>query len=148
MSPIKLSFRRAAADDAVWLAAHRFSFGEAPQDRELRERYARWVAPKIERAEYIGWLGCAEDRVVAGAGAVLLDWGPHDAGALRARLCNVFTDAAWRRRGVAGALVQRVVDDVRAAGIRAIGLSASDAGAVLYRRMGFEPSASEMLLRL
>jgi GNAT superfamily N-acetyltransferase len=50
---------------------------------------------------------------------------------------GVATPPEHRRRGIAGWLVWKVLDDARAAGLRTGSLQATRAGAPLYERMGF-----------
>lgn len=53
-------------------------------------------------------------------------------------LCDVFVDDAARGRGVGKALVERIVGELDAVGIRRTMLATSDAHG-LYARSGFEP---------
>ena len=50
---------------------------------------------------------------------------------------GVATPPEHRRRGIAGWLVWKVLDDARAAGLSSGSLQATKAGAPLYERMGF-----------
>jgi len=52
-------------------------------------------------------------------------------------ITGVATPPEHRRRGIAGWLVWKVLDDARAAGLRTGSLQATKAGAPLYLRMGF-----------
>ena len=52
-------------------------------------------------------------------------------------ITGVATPPEHRRRGIAGWLVWKVLDDARAAGLRTGSLQATKAGAPLYERMGF-----------
>jgi len=58
---------------------------------------------------------------------------------------NVYVEPAWRRRGVADALMRAVLDGLAGRGIRRIVLHASDDGRRLYERLGFMPT-NEMRL--
>ena len=53
---------------------------------------------------------------------------------------NVFTERAWRRRGIAEQLMQHVIDWSRSHGIARLVLHASPDGRSLYERLGFEPT--------
>lgn len=52
-------------------------------------------------------------------------------------ITGVATPPEHRRRGIAGWLIWKVLDDARAAGMRSGSLQASRAGAPLYERLGF-----------
>ena len=143
------AIRAATTDDAETIAAHRFD--ERPAPAGPIARYAAWLRPRIEAGFYLGRLAEIDGRVIAGAGAVLLDWGPRrDSGTvhLLARINNVYTEPAWRRRGIARALLQAVLDDCRARGILHATLAATADGTALYRALGFAPKSDEMALSL
>jgi GNAT superfamily N-acetyltransferase len=53
---------------------------------------------------------------------------------------NVYVEAPWRRRGVAGALMRSTLSALDDRGIRRIVLHASPDGKRLYERLGFEPT--------
>jgi GNAT superfamily N-acetyltransferase len=87
---------------------------------------------------------------VAGSGIVLLDWGPTrgDPNPLRARLVNVYTAPAYRRRGLARALIQTALDEAARLRIGTATLGASAQASALYLELGFQVSGNEMVLRL
>lgn len=140
------TLRPAIGSDAPTLARHRYF---RPQERpEDLAAYAAWAQSRLDSGSYLGWVAEHDGRIVAGAGAVVLDWGPSrgDPTALRARVVNVFTEPDWRRRGLARALVARVLDQAAALGIRTFSLASTDDGASLYASLGFMPYPAERLL--
>lgn len=142
--------RDASMDDVQVIARHRYFRGEALDDFAAYEAYEAWLPERIERGVYVGVMAAASGNVIAGAGAVLLDWGPTRGGgsSTRARIVNVFTDHAWRRRGLARALVGKVIQGLSLRGADVCCLAASDDGASIYRSLGFERYEHEMILRL
>lgn len=138
--------RSVRADDAAIIARHRY-FDAGTKDDLVA--YERWVATRIKRSTYNGVLAALDGGVVAGAGAVMLDWGPTrgEPTGLRARIVNVYTDPAWRRRGIARSLVQEVMRRCQKRDVRAFSLAATDESAGLYRSLGFESYPQEMILR-
>jgi ribosomal protein S18 acetylase RimI-like enzyme len=69
-------------------------------------------------------------------------WFPHPPGpinpvGLEAYILNVYTRPDARRMGLARALMERLVEEARAAGVRRIWLRASDDGRPLYEAMEF-----------
>jgi GNAT superfamily N-acetyltransferase len=137
--------RHAAPSDAVTIARHRY-----PDDpnEEAVQAYAEWVRGAIVCESYIGWLIVLEGEVVAGAGVTILDWGPNrsDASPLLARVVNVYTAEAWRRRGLARRLVGKCLASARARGISRFNLSSTDEARGLYVGLGFEPVTREFRL--
>lgn len=68
-----LTVRRVKPEDFERVAAHGCY---RPEDEQRRPSYAAWVKRRIEAGTYIGRLAVQGDEVIAGVGAVLLDWGP------------------------------------------------------------------------
>jgi ribosomal protein S18 acetylase RimI-like enzyme len=153
--------RQADATDIPLLAHHRAAMftdmGQlASQQAEAMEcATALYLRDAVPRGEYLGWV--AEDKAtppaaIGGAGVQLrsilprprpgtddLELGPE------AIVLNVYVEPAWRRRGVAEALMRAVLDALAARGIRRIVLHASENGRRLYEGLGFVPT-NEMRL--
>jgi GNAT superfamily N-acetyltransferase len=145
--------RRATADDAGLIARHRAAMftemHELAADRaaDLTEKTVRYLREAMPRGEYVGWLASAAevpDSIIAGAGAQLRNTLPHPrepAGAPHGRqaiVLNVYTEPAWRGRGVAELLMQTLIGWAGDAGLHTLVLHASDAGRPLYERLGFK----------
>jgi len=133
--------------DAAIVAHHRFE-GSSEHPLE-RAAYETWVSSHIQSGAYLGRVAEIDGRVVAGAGLVLLDWGPTrgNVGGLCGRVVAVFTEPAWRRRGLARGLVKQVIDRAAERGVRDFRLAASADGAALYRALGFRPYGAEMVFK-
>nr|WP_293913170.1 GNAT family N-acetyltransferase [Deinococcus sp.] len=115
-----------------------------------RHVYAAWVAGAMRRGSYLGWLAQEAGQVVAGAGLVLLDWGPTrgEPNPLRARLVNVYTEPAYRRRGLARQLVQTALNEAARLRIGTVTLGASAQASALYLALGFQVRETEMALKV
>lgn len=64
----------------------------------------------------------------------------------RAHLMNVYTEEAYRRRGIARQLVNMLIEDVRAHDASEISLDATESGRPLYESMGFKASEECMVI--
>jgi len=150
-----LETRPATPADAALIAAHRRAmfasmggYDEAVLDG-VRHASEPWTARMVKEGKYLGWITDDEGGPVASAGMLILDWPPHPSdptGGARAYLLNVFVEPAYRRRGLARALLELCVAEARRRNIQVISLHASREGAPLYEQLGFKPS-NEMLLR-
>lgn len=141
------TLRRVGADDAPLVATH----GCYREEDAIRcPAYETWVRPRIESGRYVGFLAVQGDRVVGGAGAVLLDWGPtrSNPGGEMARIVNVFTDEAVRRQGIASALLEAVMQHCEGLGVREFNLGATPNARGLYGALGFESYPAEMRRRV
>jgi GNAT superfamily N-acetyltransferase len=151
--------REATADDREVLARHRcemFSdMGSLRGDAypELAKASAKYFAEAIPRGEYVAWLvepAGEPGTVVAGGGVQLRQILPRpdaEGGVQRpgpqGLIVNVYTEKAWRRRGLAELVMRRIISWSRENGVVGLVLHPSNVGRSLYEKLGFAQS-SEM----
>ncbi len=147
--------RIATPADAPIIAGHRArmfrDMGQLPPDTYglLYDASEARLRDALTRGEYVGWLALPpdDDTVVGGVGAQRRLVLPHPVrrpdGAIgvgegrHAIVLNVFTEPAWRRRGVAEVLMRHVLRWAEAERLDRLVLHASDEGRPLYARLGF-----------
>jgi GNAT superfamily N-acetyltransferase len=149
-APVDLRFATAA--DAAILADHRVSmFREMGSIRgeleaRLRQTSAAYFAAAIPRGEYVAWIATppGDSVPVAGAGVQFRSLLPRPTLAgdelllgLEGLVLNVYTDKAWRRRGVAKYLMENIIAWAAGQGIVRLVLGASPEGRPLYEKIGF-----------
>ena len=117
---------------------------------ELKEPGARWFSSKwrvpVEaylecmgaylggETEY-GWYFCLSgDRIAGGLGVIDNDFHPRKD--LTPNICAVYTEPEFRRRGIAGKLLNMAVEELRAAGVAPVYLVTDHTG--FYERYGWE----------
>jgi GNAT superfamily N-acetyltransferase len=151
---IGYTIRRATLSDAAVIAHHRVSMfrdmGEVPTQvlaAELLEASQAELAAQLRDGSYVGWLAVgAHDEVLAGAGVHIKPTLPritHEGRVATGPLplaVNVYTEPGSRRRGIARALMQAMMEWARAEGFDRLLLHASDNGRPLYRSLGFAPT--------
>jgi ribosomal protein S18 acetylase RimI-like enzyme len=131
--------------------------GDAESLARMIAAFALWVQPKLESGEYLAWLSeSADGAVVAGAGLWLMDWPPHLLGAHaggtpggrqpRGNVLNVYTEPAFRGRGLARSLMLRLMEECRRRDVGAVVLHSSEQGRPLYESLGFAPTNEMRLL--
>ena len=82
-----------------------------------------------------GWYLCLDgDKIVGGMGVIENDF--HDRKDLTPNVCAVYTEEACRGEGIAGRLLNMVVEDMRSKGITPIYLVTDHTG--FYERYGWE----------
>ena len=87
-----------------------------------------------EKTEY-GWYLCLDDdQIVGGTGVIENDF--HDRKDLSPNVCAVYTEKSYRKKGIAGNLLNLTVDDLRSKGITPVYLVTDHAG--FYERYGWE----------
>lgn len=116
----------------------------------LKDRAAEWFHEKwgVPKAAYLqcmeayltgaveyGWYLCLDgEKIAGGLGVVENDF--HDRADLTPNICAVYTEPAYRGRGVAGRLLDRAVADLRAAGFSPVYLLTDHVG--FYERYCWE----------
>jgi GNAT superfamily N-acetyltransferase len=112
-----------------------------PGSGDIRESNRHWLEEHLGR-DFCAWLAEADGEVVASAAILWFDHPPSpvNPGGREAYILNVYTAPEARRRGMARTLMERLVEEARAAGVKRVWLRASDEGRPLYESMGFRPS--------
>ena len=147
--------RRAEVRDADVIARHRarmfHDMGELSEEAfdDFLAASKAWTERAIVSDEYIGWLAAPQKEpalVIAGAGVQRRQVPPHPhrpsrngafAKGRHAIVLNVFTEAEWRKRGVAPLLMEEIIRWAREEKLDRLVLHASAQARSLYERMGF-----------
>lgn len=89
-----------------------------------------------------------DDRTERGGGVAIVAFlpTPADPNPRRAWILNMYTEPAYRRRGLATQILGDIVGWCRGQGLRQAFLHASAAGRPLYERAGFAPTNEMRLL--
>lgn len=120
------------------------------QEPELKELAASWFHSKwgVPKEAYLecmdsylsgeterGWYLCMDgEKIIAGMGVIENDF--HDRKDLTPNVCAVYTEEEYRCKGIAGELLNMVVEDMRNKGISPIYLVTDHTG--FYERYGWE----------
>ena len=153
--PKGFTIRPASTADLETLVEHRramfqdMGYSDETAMLAMSEKFRVWLLEHMNAGDYFAWLVNAEDgTIAAGTGLWLMDWPPHMiGGGRRGNILNVYTNANFRRRGLARALMQAALDWSKQNGIDTIILHASSSGRSLYESMGFT-ATNEMRIRL
>jgi GNAT superfamily N-acetyltransferase len=152
---MSLALRSATPDDAGLLAQHRAAMWEEIGDWDAASMALQvpvWRA-YFERALAAGTyvaVVASEDGAVIGSGAILIQAAlprPNFDSARSGRVQSVYVVPAARRRGVARAIMQRLLVRARSERLISLTLHPSDEARPLYESLGFV-AADEMQLRL
>ena len=99
------------------------------------EAYLAYMEAYLDRRTEYGWYLCLSgDRIVGGLGVIDNDF--HDRKDLAPNVCAVYTDEAYRGRGIAGKLLDLAVEDMRSRGVSPLYLVTDHTG--FYERYGWE----------
>jgi GNAT superfamily N-acetyltransferase len=157
--PHEVLIRRATLADAETIAHHRAAMfvdmGTAPPEVVdcLTSETLAYLREAMPRDEYVGWLASLATRpeaIVAGAGVQIRrilpfprrrpDGRVEVAQGRQGIVLNVYTEPAFRRKGLARRLMQEVLAWARETSIDILVLHAAPDGRPLYEQMGFVPT--------
>ena len=103
--------------------------------RAPEEAYLACMRAYLDRETEYGWYLCLDgERIVGGLGVIENDF--HDRKDLTPNVCAVYTENEYRRRGIAGRMLNMAVEDLRAKGVSPVYLLTDHTG--FYERYGWE----------
>lgn len=143
--PDTIVIQRATLDDVARITEHRrLMFLEEQTNTPARIEasltpFVQWLTDTLRAERYIGLLALDGSTLAASAGLWRMPWPPGPLNLIeeRAYILNVYTDPAYRRRGLARQLVSRLMDEATALGLNIVELHASKAGRPVYEALGF-----------
>ena len=99
------------------------------------EAYLECMEAYLSGETEYGWYLCLDsDRIIGGLGVIENDF--HDRKDLSPNVCAVYTEEAHRNKGIAGKLLNMVVEDMRGKDITPLYLVSDHIG--FYERYGWE----------
>ena len=100
-----------------------------------QEAYLECMDDYLNNKTEYGWYLCMDnEQIVGGLGVIENDF--HDRKDLAPNVCAVYTDEAYRKKGIAGKLLNMAVEDLRSKGITPVYLVTDHTG--FYERYGWE----------
>ena len=112
----------------------------------LKDYYTRHMAD----GTFVSWLALDGEKIVGTSGMSIVEKPPYfgcPSGKI-GLLSSMFTDGAYRRRGIAKTLLSKVVDEARQRGCGTVQITASDMGVLLYTDFGFVKNKNFMQYKL
>ena len=100
-----------------------------------KEAYLECMDAYLQNETEYGWYLCLDaEQIVGGLGVIENDF--HDRKDLTPNVCAVYTEDAYRCRGIAGCLLNMAVEDLRLKGVSPVYLITDHTG--FYERYGWE----------
>ena len=112
----------------------------------LRDYYQRHMAD----GTFISWIALDNEKIIGTSGMSIVEKPPYfgcPSGKI-GLLSSMFTDKAYRRKGIAKELLSRVVNEARKKGCGTVQITASDMGVLLYSNFGFTKNKNFMQYKL
>ena len=100
-----------------------------------KEAYLECMDAYLDRQTELGWYLCLHgEKIIGGMGVIENDF--HDRRDLTPNVCAVYTEETYRGQGIAGRLLNMIVEDMRAKGISPLYLITDHIG--FYERYGWD----------
>ena len=142
----KLAYQKATVANIDELVTSRikvlrtvFGICETEDVKEIKEASAKYYKKAIEDGTHVAYLVYDKDVLVAVGGICYYQVMPmpYNPSGEKAYIMNMYTDEKYRGRGVAGKVVDLLVEDAKQKGIWKIALSATEMGKPVYEKHGF-----------
>lgn len=137
---------RATRGQADWIVRHRIemfrSMGWSEEELKKSEPIIREYLAAPSARDVDCYLVMEDGKVVGGCAISVQHVLPsyRNRTGMHAHLHNMFVEPEYRRRGIATALLDFIIDTYRKRGVSRFELHASEMGRPLYERLGFEKS--------
>ena len=137
-------------DEEIELSQRLYQYVTLREMPEIKEQAAEWFHSKwgVSKEAYLecmnaylkketeyGWYLCLDgERIIGGLGVIENDF--HDRKDLAPNVCAVYTEEAYRDKGIAGKLLNMVVEDMKEKGVSPLYLITDHT--CFYERYGWE----------
>lgn len=101
---------------------------------------AAFFEKKMRDGSMIEWVAEEEGEIIATSAVLFYEFPPSldYPNGMKAYIANMYTKPAFRGRGIATALIEKLVQEAEKRGVTRLWLSASSQGKPVYIRSGFE----------
>ena len=122
----------------------------ATEDLDLVPALTDFYHRHMADGTFVSWLATDGDRIVGTSGMSFVEKPPYFSNPTGkiGLLSSMYTDPAYRRRGIAKELLRHVTEEARACGCGAVQITASDMGMLLYADFGFVKNSNFMQYKL
>jgi len=144
-----MRFRRAELSDIKEISEIRKKQiqdeGQTP-DIDIDEDLYKYFEKYMGSGELIEWVAEDEGRIIATAAIVFMDFPPsfNNKTGRTGYVGNVYTADAYRGKGIAGQLLEKLEEEAKQRGITRLLLHASEAGRKAYLKSGYYDVDYEM----
>jgi GNAT superfamily N-acetyltransferase len=148
-----ISIRLAGVADVQSLVDLRCAFlaevsDSGPLEQTLVDAISAYFSRALPAGEFIAYLAEVHGEIVATSGLTYHRQppSPQNPHGCEAYILNMYTRPAWRRRGIASALLQKLIDHARRSNSCRVSLHSLPDARSIYLKAGFVPVDAEMRL--
>ena len=153
MNNNEITYRKLTADDLdtfIQMRITQLREEGATEDFDLVPALKDYYNRHLADGTFVSWLALDGDKIIGTSGMSFVEKPPYfscPSGKI-GLLSSMFTNPAYRRKGIARELLHRVVEEARAYGCGAVQITASDMGVKLYTAYGFVHNGNFMQYKL
>ncbi len=122
----------------------------AKEDIDLRPALRDYYMRHMKDGTFVSWIAEDEEKIIGTSGMSFVEKPPYfgcPSGKM-GLLSSMFTNPAYRRKGIAKELLHRVVEEAKNYGCGTVQITASDMGVKLYTAYGFTHNGNFMQYKL
>lgn len=122
----------------------------AKEELDLKPALYDYYHRHMSDGTFVSWLAVDDGKIIGTSGMSFVEKPPYfscPSGKI-GLLSSMFTDKAYRRKGVARELLSRVVKEAGEYGCGTVQITASDMGVLLYTDFGFVKNGNFMQYKL
>ena len=122
----------------------------AKEDIDLRPALRDYYMRHMKDGTFVSWISEDEGKIIGTSGMSFVEKPPYfgcPSGKM-GLLSSMFTNPAYRRKGIAKELLHRVVEEAKNYGCGTVQITASDMGVKLYTAYGFTHNGNFMQYKL
>lgn len=144
-----MNFRLATLDDIELLLSMRKQLlldeGQIPEN-DMDEELRTFFATQLADGRLVQWIVEEGADVMATGGIQFIDFPPsfRNPSGMRGYILNMYTHPSFRKRGLAGKLLDYCIEEARSRQVIQLFLIASEMGKSLYKKYGFKETDSFM----
>ena len=148
-----ITYRKLTTEDLdtfISMRIHQLREEGAKEDIDLVPNLQDYYRRHMADGTFVSWLALDGEKIVGTSGMSFVEKPPYF-GCPTGRiglLSSMFTDPAYRRKGIAKELLSRVVEEARRYGCGTVQITASDMGVLLYTDYGFVKNGNFMQYKL
>ena len=119
-------------------------------DDRLADHLTTYLQEYLAKDSFVNWFAEANGKAVASAGILFYNQPPlyHNLDGKVAYILNVYTLPDFRRKGIAKALLQKILQEAKDRNTGKVSLHTSELGRSLYEQFGFVAGGNEMTCQL
>ena len=144
-----IEYRKLTADDLdtfISMRINQLREEGAKEDIDLVPNLKDYYSRHMADGTFVSWLAVDGEKIIGTSGMSFVEKPPYfscPSGKI-GLLSSMFTDADYRRKGIAKELLSRVVEEARNYGCGVVQITASDMGVLLYTDFGFVKNGNFM----